>query len=128
MNPGAITRPVASTSTRPRSGFADTAAIFRPVIPTSRTASRPDAGSRTRPPCSTTSYAGAAACAASTAEHSHDSTRIAITLRLLLGVDEMQGRAELVVSHVILLASLRRDYNTFARDAVTVTPRSADRD
>src|SRR5207253_1774753 len=86
MKPGATTRPVASISVRPRRGSVEIAAIVLPVMPTLRTASRPDAGSSTRPLRRTMSYGGAAACAASSAEHTHTSTRIAVTSRLLLVV------------------------------------------
>src|SRR5258708_28520820 len=56
MKPGATTRPFTFTTTLPCNGAADTAAIFAPRMPTFRTASKPDAGSITRPPASTTSY------------------------------------------------------------------------
>src|SRR5262249_2446077 len=105
---------------------------FLPVIPTLRTASRPDAGSRTRPFRRTTSNVGAAACAARSAEHSHATSRIAITLLFLRRRGGLGGgllfparAAENVaqtgvafvarvfadgIRHVILLASLRGDY------------------
>src|SRR6267378_3704628 len=56
MKPGATTRPLTFSTSLPCNGAADTAAIFAPRMPTFRTASKPDAGSITRPPASTTSY------------------------------------------------------------------------
>src|SRR5262249_39590317 len=85
------TRPVASISMRPFSGSVETAAIFFPVMATVRIASRPDAGSTTRPPRRTTSYDGAASCAASSAEPSHAPARIAVTLLLLLCLNSVGG-------------------------------------
>src|SRR3954451_4032512 len=56
MNPGATTRPLASTVSAP-SRLSPTALIEPPSIPTSQTRSNPDSGSMTRPPASTTSWA-----------------------------------------------------------------------
>src|SRR5262245_30525679 len=55
MKPGATTSPLTST-TVDASSASPIAVIARPSIPTSRTASRPDSGSMTRPPRSTTSW------------------------------------------------------------------------
>src|ERR1051325_5367824 len=56
MNPGATTRARASIVRLPESGASEIRAILPPAMPTSRTASSPVSGSRTRPPLMTTSY------------------------------------------------------------------------
>src|SRR5262245_46874768 len=96
MKPGAITGALASISVRPRRGSGETAAIFRPAIATVRTASRPDAGSRTRPLRRTMSYSGAAGCAARSAAPSQASRRVGVTLRLLLRLGRFGGDLLLV--------------------------------
>ena len=60
MNPGATTRPAASTVVVPASGNSETAATAPPRIPTWRTASSPLSGSMTRPPAITRSNDAAA--------------------------------------------------------------------
>src|SRR5262249_20642007 len=67
MKPGATTRPRTSSTRLPLSGFSDTAAILPSLMPTWRTASRPDSGSMTRPLARTRSSSppGAAPGAAS---------------------------------------------------------------
>src|SRR5262245_45093149 len=71
MKPGATTSPTASISVLPRRRDVEIAAILRPAMATSRTASSPDSGSITRPPCNTKSYG----CAARAAEKRHAARR-----------------------------------------------------